>query len=115
MRVLSGAGLFTAPGAGSGVHWVEHLRVSDLSGGTYPIAAGADDGQEPHTEDEIYVVIAGRATLEAGGQAAAVGPGSVVYVPAGEPQRFTGITSDLAALVLFAPAEYSRAAGPGGG
>jgi hypothetical protein len=35
MRVLSGAGLFTAPGAGSGVHWVvEHLRVSDLSVGT---------------------------------------------------------------------------------
>jgi len=56
MQVLSGAGLFTAPGAGSGVHWVEHLRVS-------------------------------------------------------EPHRFTGITSDLAALVLFAPAEYSRAGG----
>jgi quercetin dioxygenase-like cupin family protein len=87
MRVLSGAGLFTAPGAGSGVHWVE-----------------------PHTEDEIYVVTAGQATLEAGGQAAAVGPGSVIYVPAGEPHHFTGITSDLAALVLFAPAEYSRAA-----
>ena len=34
MQVLSGAGLFTAPGAGDGVHWVEHLRVSDLSVGT---------------------------------------------------------------------------------
>jgi hypothetical protein len=42
VQVLSGAGLFTAPGAGSGVH-------------------------------------------------------------------FTGVTSDLAVLVLFAPAEYSRA------
>jgi hypothetical protein len=50
--VLSGAGLLTAPGAGSGVHWVEHLRVSDLSAGTYSIAAGADDDQEPQTEDE---------------------------------------------------------------
>ncbi|HEY7360307.1 MAG TPA: cupin domain-containing protein, partial [Streptosporangiaceae bacterium] len=107
------AGLFTAPGAGSGVHWAEHLRVSDLWVGTYSIAAGADDDQEPHTEDEIYVVAAGQATLEAGGRAAAVGPGSAVYVPAGEPHRFTGITSDLAALVLFAPAEYSRAAGSG--
>jgi quercetin dioxygenase-like cupin family protein len=47
--------------------------------------------------------------LEAGGQAAAVGPGSVIYVPAGEPHHFTGVTSDLAVLVLFAPAEYSRA------
>jgi hypothetical protein len=33
-------------------------------------------------------------------------------VPAGEPHHFTDLTSDLAAIVLFAPAEYSRA-GPG--
>ena len=112
MQVLNGAGTFTAPGPGSGVHWAEHLRVSDLSVGTYSIAAGADDDQEPHTEDEIYMVTAGRATLEAGGQAVPVGPGSVIYVPAGEPHHFTGVTSDLAAIVLFAPAEHSRA-GPG--
>jgi mannose-6-phosphate isomerase-like protein (cupin superfamily) len=111
MRVLSGAGLYTAPGAGRGVHWVEHLRASDLSAGTYSVPAGADDDQKPHTEDEIYVVTAGQATLEAGGDAVPVGPGSVLYVPANEPHHFTHITSDLAALVLFAPAEYSRAGG----
>jgi hypothetical protein len=44
MRVLSEAGAFTAPGAGSGVHWAEHLRVRDLSVATYSIAARADDG-----------------------------------------------------------------------
>jgi mannose-6-phosphate isomerase-like protein (cupin superfamily) len=111
MQVLGSAGLFTAPGAGGGVHWAEHLRVSDLSVGTYSIPAGADDGQEPHTEDEIYVVTTGQATLEAGGQTAPVGPGSVIYVPAGEPHRFTAVTSDLAVIVLFAPAEYSRGDG----
>jgi mannose-6-phosphate isomerase-like protein (cupin superfamily) len=109
MRVLGSAGLFAAPGAGNGAHWAEHLRVSDLSVGTSSLAGGADDDQEPHTEDEIYVVTAGQATLEAGGEAAPVGPGSVVYVPAGEPHRFTGVTSDLAVIVVFAPAEYSRA------
>ena len=111
MRVLNEAGAFTAPRAGSGVHWTEHLRVSDLSVGTYSIAAGADDGQEPHTEDEVYVVTAGQATMEAGGHAVPVGPGSVLYVPAGEPHRFTGIGSDLSVIVLFAPAEYSRGGG----
>jgi quercetin dioxygenase-like cupin family protein len=111
MQVLGGAGLFTAPGAGDGVHWVEHLRASDLSVGTYSVPAGADDGQEPHTEDEIYVVTAGQATLEAGGDVVPVGPGSVLYVPANEPHHFSNVTSDLAALVLFAPAEYSRAGG----
>jgi mannose-6-phosphate isomerase-like protein (cupin superfamily) len=65
--------------------------------------------QTPHTEDEIYVVTAGRATIESGGERAEVGPGSVVYVPAGEIHRFTDITEDLALLVVFAPAEESRA------
>jgi quercetin dioxygenase-like cupin family protein len=43
----------------------------------------------------------------------AVAPGSVMYVPAGETHRFTNVTEDLALLVLFAPAEYTRAADQG--
>jgi hypothetical protein len=55
MQVLSGAGLFTAPGAGDGVHWVEHLRASDLSVGTYSVrgaafAEVAVRGADPRTE-----------------------------------------------------------------
>ena len=113
MQVISGAGRFTRPAGPDGTHWIEHLTVADLSAGTYSIPAGGTDGQEPHTEDEIYVVTAGRAVLQAGGDSAPVGPGSVVYVAAGERHRFTDITEDLAAFVLFAPAEGSRsAAGP---
>jgi quercetin dioxygenase-like cupin family protein len=37
-----------------------------------------------------------------------VGPGAVVYVPAGEAHRFVDVTADFAVLVVFAPAEYSR-------
>ena len=105
MQVITGAGEF----AGTGVSWVEQLRVSDLSVGTYSIPAGGTDDQEPHAEDEIYVVTAGRAVLESGGDRTAVGPGSVIYVPAGEVHRFAEIVEDLAAIVVFAPAEYSRA------
>jgi quercetin dioxygenase-like cupin family protein len=110
VKVIVGAGDFTEPPAGEDVHWAEHLRVPDLSVGTYSIPAGRADGQSPHTEDEIYVVTAGRARLEAGGESVEVRPGSVVYVPAGEQHRFTGVTEDLAVLVLFAPAEYAHAA-----
>jgi quercetin dioxygenase-like cupin family protein len=92
------------------VTWVEQLRVPDLSVGTYCIPAGGTDEQSPHTEDEIYIVTAGRARLVAGGQEAEVRPGSVIYVPAGEVHRFTDIAEDLAVMVVFAPAEYSRAA-----
>jgi mannose-6-phosphate isomerase-like protein (cupin superfamily) len=108
VNVIAGAGAFTPPGAAE-VHWVEQLRVPDLSVGTYSIAAGGTDGQTPHTEDEIYVVTAGRATIESGGERAEVGPGSVIFVPAREVHRFTGVTEDLALLVIFAPAEESRA------
>ena len=109
MRVIDDAGSFTSPDEGAGNHWIEQLRAPDLSVGTYSIPRGGADDQVPHTEDEIYVVTAGHATLEAGGQVAQVGPGSVIYVPAGEVHQFTGITADLAALVLFAPAEGARA------
>jgi mannose-6-phosphate isomerase-like protein (cupin superfamily) len=109
MRVLDGAGSFHPPTeVGRTNHWVEHLSVPDLSVGTYSIPAGGADTQSPHTEDEIYVVTAGRATLAADSGSAQVGPGAVVYVPAGEGHRFVDVSADFAVLVIFAPAEYSR-------
>jgi quercetin dioxygenase-like cupin family protein len=111
MQLIDNAGRLTRTADGS-AHWVEQLRVPDLSVGTYSIPAGGTDDQQPHTEDEIYVITGGRATLTAGPDGAQrldVRPGSVVYVAAGEVHRFVDITEDLAALVLFAPAEETRA------
>ncbi len=108
MQVLSGAGMFTSPG-GDPNHFVEQLRVADLSVGTYSIPAGGLDDQSPHAQDEVYVVTSGSATLRAGSEWAALERGSVVYVPAGEDHRFTDVTEDLALLVLFAPPYTSRA------
>jgi mannose-6-phosphate isomerase-like protein (cupin superfamily) len=108
MRVISDAGRFTNPVAQDGNHWIEHLRVADLSVGTYSVPRGGVDDQVPHTEDEIYVVISGRALLQAGEDGTVVGPGSVIYVAAGEEHRFTDVTEDLAAIVLFAPSEGTR-------
>ena len=109
MRIIAGAGEFVRPAGSDQADWTEQFRVPDLSIGTYSISAGGTDGQSPHTEDEIYVVTAGRATMESGGERAEVGPGAVIYVPAGEMHRFTDITEDLALLVIFGPAEDSRA------
>ena len=107
MKVLSEAGRFGARDMQP--DWVEHLRVVDLSVGTYSLPAGSVDAQEPHTEDEIYVVLRGRAALATGDASADAGPGSVIYVPAGEPHRFVNIVEDLVVLVLFAPAEGTPA------
>ena len=109
MEILAGAGRFSPPDPARGVRYVEHLRVPDLSIGTYSIPAGGTDVQKPHTEDEIYVVTAGRARLTTPGGDAEVRAGSVAYVPAGEEHRFVDVTEDFAVLVVFAPAEYGRA------
>jgi len=106
VKLIEGAGRFTR--SGEPTHWVEQLRVADLSVGTYSIPAGGTDDQEPHTEDEIYVVKSGQATLVTDSGTAPVGPGSVIYVPAGETHRFTDVTEDLALIVVFAPPYGSR-------
>jgi quercetin dioxygenase-like cupin family protein len=106
MQVVAGAGEFVGVGE---AHWVEQFRVPDLSVGTYSIPAGGADEQSPHTEDEIYVCTGGRATLRTPSGDAAIAPGVVVYVPADEAHRFVEVTEDLSLLVLFAPAEESRA------
>jgi mannose-6-phosphate isomerase-like protein (cupin superfamily) len=110
MLVLPNAGRFTPPEKGEGRRYTEDLRAPDLSLGTYCVPVGGVDTQEPHTEDEVYVVVSGRARLTADSGAVDVGPGSVVFVPAGEEHRFTDITEDLTVLVFFAPAEYTRRA-----
>lgn len=111
MQVIAGAGAYTPPDGDAPHHWVVHLNSDDLSLGTYSIPAGGQDDQSPHAEDEVYVVQSGRATLVTTSVIADVGPGSVVFVPAGEPHRFTEISEDLALLVVFAPPYGSRGAG----
>ena len=105
MDILDGAAGYTQPAAGATTHWIEHLRVPDLSVGTYSIQRGGIDDQVPHAEDEIYVVTSGQAMFGADGDRVAVGAGSVLYVPAGEVHTFTDVTQDLVAVVIFAPAE----------
>lgn len=107
MQIIPGAGAWSAA-AGAANDWTENLKVPDLSVGTYCIPAGGKDDQSPHTEDEIYVVTAGRARIVTPTGTAAVAPGAVIFVPAGEDHRFENITEDLALLVIFGPAYGSR-------
>jgi mannose-6-phosphate isomerase-like protein (cupin superfamily) len=98
----------TARAAG-GERYREFLRVPDLSAGIYVLEAGAADPQSPHTEDELYYVVAGRAIATVGGGSRPVVVGSLVFVPAGVRHRFHDITERLELLVVFGPAEGDRA------
>ncbi len=81
----------------------EFLRVPALSLGLFAVGPGHSDSQEPHRQDEVYVVVSGRATLLLGGVERSVSAGAVAYVPAGVPHRFVDVTEDLRVYVVFAP------------
>lgn len=87
--------------------YLEFLRVPSMSAGIYELAAGAVDRQQPHTEDELYYIVSGKATLLMGDTDVPVEAGSLVFVPANMVHRFHSITEALRVLVLFAPAEYT--------
>jgi len=100
MQIISGAGLFAATGSAV---YKTHMASGQLSVGTYSIPRGGVDDQSPHAEDEIYVVMSGRAVFAGPWGRADVGGGCVLYVPAGEEHRFTDVAEDLTLLVIFAP------------
>jgi mannose-6-phosphate isomerase-like protein (cupin superfamily) len=93
----------------SGKAYLEFLRRDTLSAGLYELAAGATDPQAPHTEDELYMVLEGRASLRVAGVGHPVEPGAIVFVEAGVDHCFEAIESDLSVLVFFAPPEGSGA------
>jgi mannose-6-phosphate isomerase-like protein (cupin superfamily) len=90
-----------------GEMWHEFLRVPDLSVGLYVIPAGGEDPQNPHNEDEVYLVLSGRGMLTAGDENFEAGPGSILYVAKHVPHRFHDVTEELRVLVFFAPAHTS--------
>jgi mannose-6-phosphate isomerase-like protein (cupin superfamily) len=85
--------------------YVEFLRSESLSAGLYVLDAGGTDRQQPHDEDEIYVVIAGRSRFTAGDATRDVTPGDTIFVAAGVAHRFHDITEELRLIVVFAPPE----------
>jgi mannose-6-phosphate isomerase-like protein (cupin superfamily) len=86
----------------------ELVRSHDLSVGLYVLPAGATDHQAPHTEDEVYHVVSGRARILVGDEDREVGAGSVIFVPADTVHRFHDISEELVVLVVFGPAEYTH-------
>jgi mannose-6-phosphate isomerase-like protein (cupin superfamily) len=75
--------------AGSGGYETVH-RSPGLEIGVYVLVAPEPDTQEPHADDEVYVVLEGRGTLEVEGQVFHVSEGDSLFVQAGAEHRFTG-------------------------
>ena len=85
--------------AAGGGYEIVH-RSPGLELGVYVLVAPQADEQQPHSDDEVYVGLEGRGTLEVEGQSFPVEEGTALFVEAGAEHRFTGYES-LSVLVIF--------------
>jgi mannose-6-phosphate isomerase-like protein (cupin superfamily) len=72
-----------------------------LEVGVYVLVAPEPDRQQPHADDELYLVLEGAGTLEIEGQTMRLDKGHAAFVPAGADHRFSAY-EQLAVLVIFA-------------
>ncbi len=68
--------------------------------GVYVLVAPEPDRQQPHVDDEVYVVLDGRGVLEIEGDTVELTEGKAAFVPAGADHQFTGYEG-LSVLVVF--------------
>ena len=87
---------------GDAVEYLEFLNVPALNCGVYSLAAGSTDMQAPHDEDEVYLVLSGKACMRLGNEDRNIGPGSLLYVGASTEHSFFEIEEDMTLLVMFA-------------
>jgi len=85
---------------GSGGYEIVHSSPG-LEIGVYVLVAPEPDRQQPHEDDEVYVVLEGRGVLTIEGEAIDISEGKAAFVPAGADHRFTGYEG-LSVLVVFA-------------
>jgi mannose-6-phosphate isomerase-like protein (cupin superfamily) len=68
--------------------------------GVYVLVAPEPDRQQPHDDDEVYIVLEGTGVLDVEGQKVDLREGHALFVPAHAEHRFSGYES-LSLLVIF--------------
>lgn len=68
--------------------------------GVYVLVAPEPDHQQPHEDDELYLVLEGQGTLTVEGEETLLTQGQAAFVRAGDDHRFTGYEG-LSLLVMF--------------
>ena len=86
--------------AGNGGYEIVHTSPG-LEVGVYVLVAPEPDRQQPHADDEVYVVLEGTGVLNVEGEAIPVREGQALFVPAGADHQFTAYEG-LSVLVIFA-------------
>jgi mannose-6-phosphate isomerase-like protein (cupin superfamily) len=85
--------------AAQGGEFIELFRHGSLVVEVY--RPSGIDHQQPHSRDELYVVISGSGYFVNGAVRHPFQPGEVLFVPAGVEHRFEEFTEDFATWVFF--------------
>lgn len=85
--------------AAGGGYEIVH-QSAGLEVGVYVLVAPEPDRQQPHEDDEIYIVLDGSGVLTVEDENVPVSVGEAVFVEAGADHRFSAY-EQLAVLVLF--------------
>jgi mannose-6-phosphate isomerase-like protein (cupin superfamily) len=88
--------------AGGGYEVVHESAGLEI--GVYVLVAPEADRQQPHQDDEVYVVLEGNGVLDVEGTTVELREGHAVFVPAGAEHRFSGY-EQLSVLVIFERAQ----------
>ena len=75
--------------------------------GVYVLVAPEPDRQQPHEDDEVYIVLEGTGMLDVEGEKVELREGHALFVPAHAEHRFSGYES-LSLLVIFERAPPAR-------
>lgn len=69
------------------------------------------DPQQPHRQDELYIIASGHGKFYRDGTSTDCKPGDVLFVPAGIEHRFEDFSDDFATWVIFYGADGGEAPG----
>ena len=85
--------------AGNNERYAVTLRRGTLELGFYaPVQV---DLQQPHEQDEVYVIVSGSGRFVNDGVVTEFGPGDALFVPAGVEHRFVEFSDDTEMWVVF--------------
>ena len=82
-----------------GQSFVELLRHGSLTVELY--IPKHEDRQQPHKQDELYIIASGHGTFQRDGQHSNFQRGDLIFVPAGMKHRFEQFSHDFATWVVF--------------
>jgi mannose-6-phosphate isomerase-like protein (cupin superfamily) len=81
--------------------FIDFFDLPHLQSGILRLKPGQMDGQEPHSLDEIYLVLQGDGFIEIGKKSYVLKKDLFIYVPAKVKHRFYGNTQEILVIYFF--------------